>query len=619
MASTRYVKSTGLSLSPFTTKTGPAKSITDALKVAVAGDTIEIMDTATYTVPELVIDKALTITSSYLVANPSTDPTAAGFDAKVLPTIAGTGAGRVIRIQGTPSTRKTMGAVVLRGLRITKGHSLHTSTDPGLGCGGGVVVIDTDQVTIERCVFKDNRTQAAAVRPWSETDRLALRNAITDLLGDLFSPTMEVGINAVIDAANLAKSVASPGTPPLAHISRATVIAEVGKDFDGKIGPGRPDHAIAGQAFGGALATVWASPTITRCLFTGNQANGRGGTIAVTGYGWPTITNCVVDKNKTLPNGRCDGGGIGCEVAVPSKLGRDLFETGMVRFLVGRLSKVRSALASPLAVLMSITTTDVLAYGAWLLNPSAPNPIGRGVKALVLDAVHGQWSALTDHALYYLVTTVLSLCAWDAWEQTEIADAKKSAITVKDTRVSHNTAEDDGGGLYASVLSHVALTKVSLTDNTAENMGGGVRLTMGSAGVLDGCTITGNASGPGGLRGHDKGGGLAARNVDLTMTNTVVGASSVGRSAVPGAKSNVSGDAAGGGLAFEASSEGAMSGIPDLWSSILVEAFGVRSVTVSIGAGCVIGANGAGFTAQARHRSREGAVREGWWAVRGAR
>ena len=184
--------------------------------------------------------------------------------------------------------------------------------------------------------------------------------------------------------------------------------------------------------------------------------------------------------------------------------------------------------------------------------------------------------------------------------------------------MSRNQAADDGGGLYASVLSRVALTKVAVVDNKAENMGGGVRLTMGSGGVLDGCTITGNSSGPGGVRGHDKGGGLAARNVDLTMTNTVVGVASVGRSGVPGATSNVSGDAAGGGLAFEASSEGAMAGIPDLWSSILVEAFGVRSVTVSLGAGCVIGANGAGFTATkapiAKSQSAKGG---GLFVVRG--
>jgi|GEM_PF-960351 hypothetical protein len=597
MVATRYVKATGVSVGTYTTKATPAKTVAQALKVADPGDTIEILDASTYAGAEIVIDKPVTITSSYCMANPTMDPTVAGFDTKVLPTIAPAATNRVIRIQGTAATRKTLGPIVLRGVRIAKGHAQHTPTDPGLGCGGGVVVIDADQVTIERCVFANNQTTAAPVTAWPEADRLALRQAILDLLGDLFPPSVETAINVVIDVANQILKWTKSSVAPIAPLSRATMITEVGKDFDGKIGSGRPNHPIAGQAFGGGLATVWASPTVSRCLFTANVANGRGGAIAVTGYGWPTIADCVVDGNRTISTGRCDGGGIGCEVSVPSKLGRDLYETGMVRFLVSKLGSVRGALASPLSVLATISPMDVINYGAWLVNPQAPNPLFRGVKALLLDAIHGQWSALTDHALYYLVTTVLSLCAWDAWETAEIAAAKTTAITVKDTKVRRNHGADDGGGLYASVLSHVALTKVEFADNVADNMGGGIRLTMGSAAVIDGCTITGNASGPGGTRGHDKGGGLAARNVDLTMTNTTVGAVSIGRTGVPGATANVSGDAPGGGLAFEASSEGAMSGIPDLWTSILVEVFGVRSVTVALGAGCVIGANGAGFSA----------------------
>src|SRR5581483_1269864 len=133
----------------------------------------------------------------------------------------------------------------------------------------------------------------------------------------------------------------------------------IGKSFDAKIAPGRTNHAITGQAFGGGLATVWASPTISHCLFTGNAANGRGGGLAVTGYGWPSLAGCVVDRNTTLSAGRCDGGGIGCEVAVPSKLGRDLYETGMVRFLVSKLGAVRATIGSPISVLTSVSLSDI--------------------------------------------------------------------------------------------------------------------------------------------------------------------------------------------------------------------------------------------------------------------
>ncbi len=596
MAATRYVKATGGTTGAFTSKSTPAKSIALAVKAASPGDTIEIMDAATYAGAELVIDKAITITSSYLVGHPTIDPTAAKFVETVLPTIASDGDHRVMRIQGTPATRASFGPVVVSGVRISTGVAVHAPQDPGIGCGGGIVVVDADQVTIDRCFFRGNRTRASAVLPWPEADRVALRQAILDLLGDIFSTTVETALNALIGAANLALGYLRPGTV-IAPIDRTVILAEVGREFDGKIGAGRPNHAITGQAFGGGLATVWASPTVSRCAFEANTANGRGGGIAVTGYGWPTISGCAVRKNTTLAGGRCDGGGIGCEVAVPSKLGRDLFETGMVRFLVGKLAAARAVIGSPLS---SISLSDVIDAALATVSPSTSHPVFRGVRTLILDAVTRNWGHLTDHLLYYFVTSALSLAAGDAWERTELDAARKSAIRITETTISGNHGFDDGGGLYASVLSRLTLSGVTVADNIAENMGGGIRLTMGSGTTMSGCTVTGNRAGAGSTGGAgatgplDKGGGLAARNVDLAITTSTFGSAGVGAT-VPGTASNLTGDAPGGGLAFEASSEGAMSGIPDLWSSILVEAFAVRSVAVTIGPGCTIGANGAGF------------------------
>ncbi|MEI9939262.1 MAG: right-handed parallel beta-helix repeat-containing protein [Pseudomonadota bacterium] len=593
MVATRYVKSTGSNTGTFTSKSTPAKTIAAALKAAAVGDTIEILDTATYLEPELLLTQAITLTSSYLVSNPTADPTAVGFDVKKLPTISADGVHRVLRVEGTPATRSSLGPIVLSGLHIAKGHSVHKSGDPGIGCGGGVVVVDADQVTVTRCAFTGNRTEAAPVKPWPEADRLALRQAVLDLLGDVFSSTAEAAINRLIELAN--KAIALLRLTPLKPVSRATVLTEVGKTFDGQVASGRANSAVTGQAFGGGLATVWASPTVSYCMFTDNTANGRGGALAVTGFGWPTVANCVFETNQTMQTGRSDGGAIGCEVAVPTKLGRDLFETDLVKFLVGKLSSVRATLASPLS---SITISDLIAFATWVSNSAGPNPAIRGIKPMVLDAIDEQWKQLGDHALYYLVTTALSLNAWDAWEKSEIEAARKSVVTVRDCRISRNHAFDDGGGLYASVLSRVALSSTQITDNVAEDMGGGVRLTMGSDATISKCSFTGNASGIGGIRGHDKGGGLSARNVTLTVVDTVLGVASSSTPKAPVSTSNVSGDAPGGGFAYEAASEGALAGIPDLWSSILVQVFAVSKVSVSFGSGCVIGSNCAGFTAR---------------------
>ena len=159
---TRYVNAgKGSASGTFDSPLQPARAVGDALKVAKPGDTIEIQDAATYKEGELVIDKALTIVSTYALANAAADPTNPAFDAGVFPelTVKPDARSRVLRVVGTPATRGTAGPVVLEGLRIAGGHALHTSTDPAHGAGAGIAVIDIDNVTVKRCVITANRTE----------------------------------------------------------------------------------------------------------------------------------------------------------------------------------------------------------------------------------------------------------------------------------------------------------------------------------------------------------------------------------------------------------------------------------------------------------------------------
>jgi hypothetical protein len=116
---------------------------------------------------------------------------------------------------------------------------------------------------------------------------------------------------------------------------------------------------------------------------------------------------------------------------------------------------------------------------------------------------------------------------------------------------------------------------------------------MGSAGEFVGCELLGNTA----IVFDPKrelvsgGGGLSARNVDLILTYTRIGPLTPGI----GPDSNVCSDHAGGGIAYQADTEGSLAGIPDLWTAILVEVFGVRQVRLRIGSGCNITNNGAGF------------------------
>jgi hypothetical protein len=589
---TRYINSTkGKTSGKFDTAAAPARSIAAALKVAAAGDTIEIQDAATYKEGELVIDKALTIVSSFLLANPSADPTVAGFDAKKLPelTIKQGSRARVLRIMGTPSTRKSAGPVTIKGLRIRGGRPLHTSTEPAQGAGGGIAVVDIDNVSIERCIITDNQTETAPIGSWPEADRKAFRDGVIDLVGAIFTPTIESYINTLIDTANFALDLA--GHPKLAHVSRVKILAEVGKAFDAKLGSGRPNHWLAGQAFGGGAATVWASPTFRRCLFRGNTAQGRGAGIAVVGYGWPTVDACLIDGNRSGSVGRRDGGGVGCEVALPGKLPRDLSEIDLVKFLTSKLAAVKAIIGSPLS---HITVWDIINYAKWLANPTSPSPPARGLKAVILDLIYGRWSEALDHLFYFLSTSALSLNRWDAWIQAEIVRAQTTAVTISDSTLSKNWCADDGGGLYASVLSRVDISKSKVLQNTADSSGGGLRFSMGSAANISNCELLGNTAEVNDASGKliAGGGGMSARNVDLVLKDTRIGPSASGI----GTDSNVCSDHAGGGFAYQADTEGMLAGIPDLWTAIMVEVFGVHAVSVQINSGCAITHNGAGYT-----------------------
>ncbi|HKT83414.1 MAG TPA: hypothetical protein VJQ84_06210, partial [Solirubrobacterales bacterium] len=615
---TRYVNGkTGRNAGPFTSATAPARTVAAAIHAADPGDTVEIQGTGSFVEDELVIDKALSLVSSHALANPGVDPTAPGFNLALLPELTAKAGARhrVLRVAGTPATRTTMGPVRVSGLRIRGGHAVHTANEPALGAGGGIAVIDADDVRIEGCVITANRTETAPLAPWPEADRLALRTAVLDLAGTFVSPAGAAALNRAIDFAN--PFLVRLGKPPLAHFDRAKLLAKLGSDFDAKLGPGRPNSWIAGQAFGGGIAAVWASPTIRNCLLRGNIAEGRGAGLAVVGYGWPSIGHCWFDANRSGSQGRRDGGGVGCEITLPGHMSRNLSELDLVRFLVARINAIKTSLGSPLEY---YGAADIAGLAIWLVNPSGPHPLLRGsagilgylVAALIEEGdkvakgevtkadelkkdAKGIGRGALDLVLYYLATAALNKGRWKAWKQDEVERARRTDVAIDDCRFTENRCDDDGGGLYASVLSRVKVTKSSFTGNLAQGGGGGIRLTMGSAGTIDACEIAGNTAIVADPENKlvAAGGGLSVRNADVTLTATRIGwtGNTIGPS------SNVCSDHAGGGICFQADTEGALAGIPDFWTTIMREVFEVGAVKVLIDSSCRVGGNGAGYDA----------------------
>ncbi|MFI1808821.1 hypothetical protein ACH414_00615 [Streptomyces sp. NPDC020422] len=83
-------------------------------------------------------------------------------------------------------------------------------------------------------------------------------------------------------------------------------------------------------------------------------------------------------------------------------------------------------------------------------------------------------------------------------------------------------------------------------------------------------------------RAKPGGGGISARNADLTLTGTRF-------------TGNITSDRPGGGIVPYADTEGNMGGVPDMWTAILREVFGVTEVTVRTDAASEITGNACGY------------------------
>ncbi|SDM76809.1 right-handed parallel beta-helix repeat-containing protein [Nonomuraea jiangxiensis] len=615
MATTRYVHATrGVRSGQFDTPAKAARSVGAALRAASDGDTIVILDAATYAEGELVIDRPLTLTSAYLQGHPNADPSDPRFDPRLLPALAPAPRARqrVLRVSGKPDHK--LGPVVISGLRVVQGHAVHRpgGPDPALGAGGGIAVVDADDVRIERCVVTGCQTECAPFRAWPEPDRRALRQDLVDLVDVLVPASAEAALNNLIKLANILIANLPGRVPAIPLFDRAALKTMISAEFDGLIPPGHPIMWLAGQAFGGGVAAVWSSLTLRNCRIQGNRAEGRGSGVAVVGYGWPTVDNCWIDGNRSGARGRLDGGGIGAEICLPGKLTRDLSELELIMFLRGKAAEVRARLAS--AGLPG--PIDLMRFAVWLADPTQPPVITDNVRRLALFLINGYRDPeqLVKQLFYVFSTTALALARWDAWNEPEIKAARTRSITVKGGRITGNECGDDGGGLYCSVMSRISVSGCRFERNSAPGAGGGARLTMGSAGTITDCVVDRNVCGtrPGVAMSKGRpassivvggvtitrpakppepistpgGGGISVRNGDLTLTGTTVGSRPLG---------NLTSDHPGGGVLVYADTEGDMGGVPDMWTAILREVFEVRAIRVSIGPASRITGNGAGF------------------------
>jgi hypothetical protein len=375
-------------------------------------------------------------------------------------------------------------------------------------------------------------------------DRCCIRNNETTIVG---TPT---SISLAHITQNLTDFVGHlVAINPIFNILTAFIIATIPSSV--------VDQQLAGQAFGGGICFGWSDGYVRRSLIIGNTASGRGNGIGIVGYGWPTIENCVIADNQYGPNGRRDGGGIAIEVALPEKLSRSL-------------------------------TTKILVddFGHWLDDLGVADAIEFAAR-FVAGVVTG------DAFLAQLADAYVGVRKWELWKKADIDRARYAHVNVTKTVFRGNSTIDDGGGLYASVLSRSVVENCTFTMNkTHVGGGGGIRTSMGSDIVIKNCVITSNVGGDyinfqhGIYPGEPGGGGVACRNTGVTISGTPATPTSISK--------NETQIWAGGGVTLEATSEGyIMFPKDEMWQAILTEVFDFDEMTVKISGNVVIAQNRA--------------------------
>jgi hypothetical protein len=153
------------------------------------------------------------------------------------------------------------------------------------------------------------------------------------------------------------------------------------------------------------------------------------------------------------------------------------------------------------------------------------------------------------------------------WNADDLSAAKTRRIIFKRNTITGNSAQDDGGGVYLSVLAQASFIENEIAFNTAEGGGGGVRATLGAHVRMSGDHIYNNTANL--SHGESSGGGVSSRDVSLLLSNVTI-------------EGNVVEGFAGGGLSFSTADEGDFTFLPVDWNSVLRDVFDVVQANLEL-------------------------------------
>ncbi len=213
--------------------------------------------------------------------------------------------------------------------------------------------------------------------------------------------------------------------------------------------------------FGGGMFNFYGSPTVARCIFTGNSANGNGGGMCNWISCWPKLTNCMFVHNAANSN----GGGMNNEESSPHL--RDCAFSGNMAGENGGAMAINNG-SSPTLTNCTFSENSADSHGGAMEIWSDSSP------------------TLTD-------CTFTGNSTLTVGGGIDIGDNSNPTLT--NCTFNANSA-NSGGGIYNDD-SNPSLTNCTFIGNSAFFEGGGIltwNYSKPSNLILSNCTFAGNSA-----------------------------------------------------------------------------------------------------------------------------
>jgi len=143
---------------------------------------------------------------------------------------------------------------------------------------------------------------------------------------------------------------------------------------------------------------------------------------------------------------------------------------------------------------------------------------GSGVTAIVMEAADKD-RLIEIHAGWSLTLDGVTLSGGDANDGGAMRVSAGAALHAHDVVIDGNSADDDGGGIYAE--GELELNDVIVSNNTVGDSGGGIFGTAASDLTLDGVRVVNNAAMLGGGGGIEVDGSLAATDLEMRLNTAM--------------------------------------------------------------------------------------------------